>query len=157
MDLVAAPGARAAGARRGVPLFGDVTVVSVHTQAGEARPGAANNDGAVLAQAVARKRQKYRDVTASSQAALVVLGCEVYGRWCDDAIRLVREMAALKARQAPPMLRGCAQYAWSNRWWSLVGVGVQKAIAESLLRHGGSDLLPQAPVAPPLADMLLEG
>ena len=107
MDLVAAPGARAVGARRGVALFGDVTVVGVHTQAGEARPAASSTEGAVLGQAAARKRVKYADVTASSQAALLVLGCEVYGRWCDDAVRIIRELAALKACQAPPLLHGC--------------------------------------------------
>ena len=115
-------------------------------------------DGAVLGQAVARKRRKYADVHASHQAALVVLGCDVYGRWGEDAVRLIRELAALKARQAPPLLRGCAQHAWSNCWWSMLGVGVHRAIAESLLRHGGPDLLPSAPpsCAPPLADVLLD-
>ena len=85
-------------------MFGDVTMVSVHTQAGEARPAAANRDGAVMSQAVACKRRRYADVVASRQAALVVLGCEVYGRWCEDAVRLIRELATLKARQAPPLL-----------------------------------------------------
>eukprot|EP00973_Karenia_brevis_P008072 1093640-Karenia_brevis.AAC.1 len=52
MDLVAAPGVRSVGARRGVALFGDVTVVSPISRAGAARPGAANVDGAVVAAAV---------------------------------------------------------------------------------------------------------
>ena len=156
MDLVAAPGSRAVGARRGVPLFADVTIVSVHTQRGQARPTAANNDGGTMRRAVATKRQKYADVHTSRQACLLVLGCETYGRWCEDAVSIIRELASLKARQAPPLLRGCAQNAWSNRWWSLVGVGVQRAIAESLLRHGGADLLASAPTAstPHLAEVL---
>jgi len=158
MDIVAAPGARSAGARRGVPLFADVTIMSVHTRTGEARPAAANTDGAVLGQAVRTKRHKYADVANSQQAALVILGCEVYGRWCDDAVRLVRELAALKARQAPPLLRGCAQHAWSNRWWSLVGVGAQRAVAEALLRHAGADLQASTPTSspPPLADVITD-
>ena len=157
MDLVAAPGSQAVGARRGVPLLADLTIVSVHTQMGEARPAAAGNDGAVIKRAVAVKRRKYADVVASPQACLLVLGCETYGRWSEDAIRIVREMAALKARQAPPLLRGCARHAWSNRWWSLIGIGVQRVIAESLLRHGGVDLQDQAPTAvePPLTEVLL--
>ena len=158
MDLVASPSTRAVGARRGVPLFADVTVVSVHTKTGTARPMAATVDGGILRSAVTTKRRKYADVVASAQAALVVLGCEVYGRWSEDAVALVREMAALKAREAPPMLRGCAQYAWSNRWWALVGVGTQRAIAEALLRHGGGDLQSCAPTETPprLADLLAE-
>ena len=158
MDLVAAPGARAVGARRGVPLFADITVVSVQTRTGEVRPGASSHDGAVAQQAVTTKRRKYVDVHASAQASLVVLGCETFGRWCDDACSLVREMASLKAREAPPLLQGCARHAWSNRWWGLVGVGVHRAIAESLLRHAGPDLLASAATAPapPLTEVLLD-
>ena len=156
MDLVAAPGARGVGARRGVPLFGDVTIVSVHTGAGRARPGASNSDGAVLRHAEARKRRTYADVTSSQQAVLVVLGCEVFGRWSQDAADIVRELAALKAREAPPLLRQCARYAWSNRWWALVGVGTQRAIGEALLRHAGADLQTSAPPsdAPPLVEVV---
>ena len=157
MDIVAAPGARAVGARRGVPLFGDVTVVSVHTCEGAPRPSAATTDGGVLQQAVTTKRRRYADVHASPQACLLVLGCEVYGRWCDDATSIVRELAALKAQQAPSRLRNCARHAWANRWWSLAGVGVQRAIAEALLRHSGPDLQDNAPLspAPPLTDVLI--
>jgi len=156
MDLVAAPGSRALGARRGVALFADITIVSVHTQQGHARPTAANIDGGVLSQAVATKRRKYADVVSSGDASLLVLGCETYGRWCADAVNIVRELVALKAREAPPAMRGCARYAWSQRWWALVSVGTQRAVAEALLRHGGPDLQPNPPVvpAPPLADVL---
>ena len=86
-----------------------------------------------------------------------ILGCEVYGRWSDDAVKIVREMAALKAQQAPRRLRNCARHAWSNRWWALIGVGVQRAIAEALLRPAGFVLQDNAPLQPPppLADLLL--
>ena len=106
MDLVAGPGSRSVGARRGVPLFADITIVSVHTRTGAARPAAASTDGSTIGHAVATKRRKYADVHASTQACLLVLGCEAYGRWSEDAIRIVRELAALKARQAPPASTG---------------------------------------------------
>ena len=156
MDLVAAPGSRAVGARRGVALFADITVVGVHTKRGEARPSAATTDGGVLAQAIATKRLKYADVVASREAALLVLGCETYGRWSEDATRIMRELVALKAGQAPPSLRGCARHAWAQRWWALASVGVQRAVGEALLRHSGPDLLPSPPTepTPPLADVL---
>ena len=139
-------------------MFAAVTVVSVHTQRGEARPTAATIDGGVLGNAVRTKRRKYHDVHTSTQACLLVLGCETYGRWCDDAVHIIRELAHLKALQAPTKLRGCAQHAWTNRWWSLVGVGVQRAIFESLLRHAGTDLQTSAPTAPApaLVDVLQE-
>ena len=157
MDIVAAPGARSVGARRGMPLFCDVTICSTHTQRGGARPGAANHDGATIGRAVTRKRRRYRDVVASAHASLVVLGCEAYGRWSTDAISLMRELAKLKAAEAPARLRTVAEFAWLNRWWGIVGVGVQRAIAESLLWHGGADLLGQHADRrhPTLSDVLL--
>ena len=99
----------------------------------------------------------YADVVQSPQACSLVLGCETYGRWSNDAARLIRELAALKAAQAPPMLRRCANLAWFNRWWALVGVGVHRAIAESLLRQAGADLHSSVPTleALPLGDVLL--
>ena len=156
MDMVAAPGARSVGARRGVALFCDVTICSTHKKNGEARPGAANIDGATISQAVRKKQRRYSDVVNSPQAALVVLGCEAYGRWCEHAVSLVREMAKLKARQAPRRLQTVAEHAWSNRWWGIIGVGVQRAIAESLIRHGGVDLQQQISDGrrPALADFL---
>ena len=132
--------------------------MSVHTRTGAARPAAASTDGSTIGHAVATKRRKYADVHASTQACLLVLGCEAYGRWSEDAIRIVRELAALKARQAPPLLRGCAQHAWSNWWWALIGVGVHRAIAEALLRDGGADLQASAPTtAPPSLVDVLQG
>eukprot|EP00973_Karenia_brevis_P084261 11693613-Karenia_brevis.AAC.1 len=80
MDLVAAPGARAVGARRGVALFADITVVSPISRNGDARPTAATADGATINRAVRVKQRKYIDVLNSADAALLVLGCEVYGR-----------------------------------------------------------------------------
>ena len=119
---------------------------------------AATSDGSVLTQAVATKRRKYADVHSSPVACLLVVGCETYGRWTEDAIRIMRELAALKAREAPPLLQGCARYSWSNRWWALVSVGVQRAIAEALLCGGGPDLqaYPAVTSAPPLADLVAQ-
>jgi len=140
-----------------MPIFADVTVVSVHTRNGQARPGASGHDGAAVRLAERAKRRRYADVHASPMATLVVLGCETYGRWCPDACSLVGEMAALKAQDAPPLLRGQARHAWANRWWGVIGVGVHRAIAESLLRHAGADLqqCPATEPPPPLAEVLL--
>ena len=83
----------------------------------------------------------------------------MFGRWCDDAVSVMRELAALKAKQAPPLLRACARHAWSERWWGLIGVGVQRAVAEALLRDGGVDLQASPPTTdtPPLAEVLADG
>ena len=111
MDLIAAPGSRSCGAYRGLPLFCDVTVVSPLTAQGAPRPGAANHDGKCLEAAMTKKRNTYRDVVRSESAHFIVLGSEVFGRWCPEAAALVRDLANLKAREAPPALRGAARLA----------------------------------------------
>ena len=87
---------------------------------------------------------------------MLVLACETYGRWCDDAIRIIKEMAQLKALEAPTSMRASARYAWTQRWWALVSVGTQRAVAEALLRDAGPDLQanPPAEPPPPLADVI---
>ena len=66
------------------------------------------------------------------------------------------ELAKIKARQAPRHLQKSAEYAWTNRWWALVGIGVQRGIAETLLCDNAVDLLPCQAYdnAIPLADVL---
>ena len=157
MDLVAAPGARGVGAFRRAPLFANVTIVNPHTRTGQARLGASARDGGALSGIVAAKRRRYADVVAAPHATFLVLGCEAFGRWSEDAAALIRQLAALKALEAPALLQRPAQLAWANRWWALVSVGVQRAVAESLLRHGGVDLQPLPPETEPpaLAELLV--
>ena len=135
----------------------DITIVAVHSCRGEARSAAASTDGSVLQMAVNRKRHHYRDVVATQGATFLVLGCEVYGRWSQNALQIVKKLAVLKAAEAPETLRKSAQHGWASRWWAIVSVGTQRAIAEALLRHGGVDLQasPATQPAPPLAEMLM--
>ena len=146
MDIITGPGAGGPGAYRGLPLFCDITVVSPLTRQGSERGSAANVDGRILSSAAARKRRRYSDVVQSGCSRLLVLGCETFGRWSADAISLIRDLARLKAREAPPVLRAAVQQAWSRRWWGLVSVGCQRAVGEALLAPGGGpDLVPGCP------------
>ena len=145
MDLVAAPGLRGVGARRGATLFCDMTVASPVSGDGVPRSGAHLRDGAVVGEAVARHQTTYADVTGG--AALVVLGMELFGRWSEDAEALIKELSYLKARESPPLLRRSAEQAWSRRWWSMASVGCHRAIAAALLCSHAVDLLPNAPVS----------
>ena len=156
MDIVAAPGARGPGAHNGRTLLCDLTITSPLTRTGAARPGSASANGRALRAAILKKRSTYSDVSSSGVAALLVLGCEVYGRWSDDAIGLVRQVARSKARKAPPALRKASTRAWTNRWWRIVGVGVQRAIGEALLLEAGADLIPSSSMSeePTLTDLV---
>ena len=102
-----------------------------------------------------KKRNTYRDVVRSGGAHFIVLGSEVFGRWCPEAAALVRDLANLKAREAPPVLRGAARLAWSRRWRGLITVGTQRAVAEALLARAGPDLMPSSSAqhTPTFADL----
>ena len=58
---------------------------------------------------------------------------------------LVSALAKHKAEAAPPLLRAAAQAAWADRWWSLLGVASQKAVATSLLAVSGKGLVLDSP------------
>ena len=71
----------------------------------------------------------------------MVLGCETFGRWSSDAALLIDEVAWLKARRSPPLLRKSAQLAYASRWWGLIGVGTQCSVTDMLLCNEGGDML----------------
>jgi hypothetical protein len=100
---------------------------------GTAQPGAADEDGAQLQEARARKERTYPELLASRRCRLVVFGLEVGGRWSKEAFEFVRLLARAKARSAPRLLRGAAQQAWQHRWTGLAAVAAQRAFAASLL------------------------
>ena len=102
----------------------------------------------MVALAATQKHRRYSDISSSGVGSLLVLGCEVYGRWCNDALDLIKELADLKARAVPDYLQASVRAAWLNRWWGLASVGVMNAIGESLLAGRGPDLLAGTPPAP---------
>ncbi len=146
----------------GVALCCDATMVSPLTREGVPVPRAATTDGAALAHAEARKRRTYPELQDSPFGRLVVLGCEVGGRWNEHSLRLVTHLAKHKARGAPALLRKPARAAWHARWWGLLSVATQTALATTLSGEGAlalggpaghsevafEDVLDSAPGAP---------
>ena len=118
--------------------------------------GTTTSDGCVLTRAVGDKQRTYADVEPFGQ--LLVLGCEVGGRWSEDAIQLARALSRYKAEQATEHLRESVRAAWSDRWWAIVGVAVQKAVADSLLAEARSGTSACSSVAAdvPSLDVLLD-
>ena len=53
---------------------------------------------------------------AMGRARLVVLGCEVGGRWSTEASSLLSALAEAKARCEPEVVRKSAMVAWLRRW-----------------------------------------
>ena len=143
LDLVV-PGLNVAS---GLPLFCDVTVLSPLSRTGAPRGGTSNQGGRLLVDATRENDITYHEVLDTGLAALYSLGCEVYGRWNETCIKLVPALAREHARGLHPRVRRGAALGFQNRWWSVLGVALQKAVAAAVLRDHGEDL-PTACLAP---------
>ena len=118
----------------GVPLLVDITMVSPLHADGTPLRGVASTDGVAIAAAEARKRERYPElVNATGGPALKVMACETGGRWSQEAIDLVADLAQAKARSAPRLLRRSAELGWQQRWSGILAVAAQAALAASLL------------------------
>ena len=139
-------------------MFCDATFRSPLTGAGKPHPQADTTDGIVLSRAESTKQARYRDVETSGFGKLLVLGVEVGGRWNSTALTLVRALAKHKASHSPPLLRKASQLAWADRWWALLGVTSQRALAASLLAAEGRGLTLSNPAdeCPPIDAVLDE-
>ena len=140
----------------GVPLACDATMVSpLHTD-GEPWPRAEHEDGVALERAEARKRATYPELVDSERCRLVVLACETGGRWSPVCLDLVRDLAASKARGAPETLQASLRVAWAARWWALLSVAAQEALAASLVEPALQLLDGWDAAEPSLDDLLLD-
>ena len=124
----------------GLPLYGgkqvaiDTTVVSALTGRGVARGRTA---GQALREARRHKRNTYAEVEQSQRCKLVVIACEVGGRWSDESVSFLKALAWYKAQSCPRLLRGSAYWLFFQRWTGLLACAVQRPYAASLL---GKDL-----------------
>jgi len=142
------------GIERGLPLFCDVTCVSPIGIRGFARSGASTIDGAILRDAERDNNDDYHEVPESGLGSLLCLGCEVFGRWSGDPVRVVPAMAAAKARGLPPLVRRGVAQALAARWWGLLCVATQRLVARAVLRDAGADLVTTLLEDPPgIADL----
>ena len=114
-----------------VPQHCDATLVSPLRRTGQPQPGAAETDGSALRTAERRKHATYPELRRAGPQRLLVLGSEVGGRWNGEAARFVRDLVRVRAHRAPPAVRTAAAAGWSRRWWGMLAVAVQQAVAST--------------------------
>ena len=119
--------------RSGRPDIVDITLRSALGSSGEPRPRAADIDGAVLAQARIDKESTYPELVASTRCFLVVVAVETGGRWSEEAVQFVWQMAQTKAREAPRFLAHQVALAWERRWTRMLSVACASSFAASLV------------------------
>ena len=119
---------------RGAQLAIDTTMVSPIRRDGTARRQCASTNGAALLQARRRKERTYPELAvAMGRARLVVLSCEVGGRWSTEVSSFLSALAEAKARCEPEVVRNSAMVAWLRRWSVLMACTAPRAFALSLL------------------------
>ena len=124
----------------GLPLFHgqqlaiDTTLVSALGRDGLPRPlvACAHVDGAILEAARQRKERHYPEL---GRTRLVVLAAEVGGRWSEESVRFLVQLAKAKVRHEPKVMRVSAQCAWMRRWRCMLASAAAQAFALSLLER----------------------
>ena len=111
----------------------DVTIRSVLTATGESRGTAHWKDGAIAEAARQDKERAYPEFALGSRCALVVLAVEAGGRFSKETCRFLKELASTRAGQAPRFLQRSVALSFQRRWRKMLGIGVAKAVAASLL------------------------
>ena len=141
---------------RGLPLFCDVTVLTPLSATGEPRGGTSNQGGSLLEHATAENNGTYIEVIDSGLGHLLCLGSEVYGRWSTQCVDLVPALARERCRGLHPRIRRGAALSLQHRWWGLLGIGLQKAVAHAVFNpQAGADLVhTQLEPTPPLANII---
>ncbi len=116
----------------GLPLVCDVTLRSPLTSMGDPVGAAAARAGSTFAVARADKRRQYADVATSPRCSFQVLASEIGGRFAPECDWLVRELCRDRVARVPLVIRRSLRLAWHRRWWGILSIAVQGAVAFSV-------------------------
>ena len=137
---IAGDGRRLEVVTDGLPLFHgaqlalDATMVSALRCDGTPHRRAAEEDGVVLRAVRRRKERTYPELTGRfGRARLVVLACEVGGRWSEETNNFLLQLAKAKVRGVPQPLKSSAKQSWLWRWRSILACAAAKAFAQELM------------------------
>ena len=110
---------------RGLPLAIDCTMVSALHGDGSPWAHADTAPGTSIRRAEATKRDAYPELVLSDSVHLLVLACEVGGRWSDACATTLAQLATARARACPTFLRASARSGFLERWWRLLSCAQQ--------------------------------
>ena len=140
----------------GVPLGVDCTVVSPLHADGTPWRKADVEAGVAIQRGEKNKRDTYSDLVDSDRLRLTTLACETGGRVSSETVEVMTALAKAKARQAPERLRTAVQLGYARRWWAMLGVAVQDALASTLVEDAPELLDGVDGEEPPLCSLLGE-
>ena len=129
----------------GLPLASDATIVSPISATGLPHPGCAEDPDKVFARAEEAIVRDYDVVARGGRAVLLCLASSVGGRWNATTRSLLKQLVEYHAREQPPVLRRSVELALTRRWWAVLSVARDEALAASL---DPSDLVPERGLPP---------
>ena len=89
-----------------------------------------------MLRAARRRKERTPELTGRfGRARLVVLACEVGGRWSEEANNLLLPLAKDKVRGVPQPLKTSAKQSWLLRRRSILACAAVKAFAQPLLEQ----------------------
>ena len=135
---------------RGIPIAVDATIVSPLHADGSAWAGTADTPEQSFGRAQRSKHQTYPELVDNPVVKLLVVAAEVGGRLNRESRDLLKTLATFRAQSEPRVLQNQAARIWEQRWLILLGVGVQDALAATLVDEG-SRFLGGAPALEPLS------
>ena len=65
-----------------------------------------------------------------------LVAIETGGRWSDESMSFVAELASARSRDAPVVLQGSSFLAWKRQWTRMLEVSCRRAFATSLVSRG---------------------
>ena len=87
--------------------------------------------GAIFPQARLDKARKYPElIAANERVEFLVLGAEVGGRFSPECVDLVQQLISFRAQQEAFLLRGSFSVAFFRRWWGILSIACQRAVAQ---------------------------
>ena len=111
--------------QHGAQLAIDVTLRSALTSHGTACTACTNAAGANGA--VREKEAKYAELVNGARCHLAVMAIETGGRWSNEALDFVADMAAARSREAQPVVQRSTFLAWRRRWTRMLAVSCSRA------------------------------
>ena len=135
----------------------DTTRVSPLTRTGGLRKAACRTAGAACALVRKAKERTYPEPRQSARCKLVVivLACELGGRWSSEAATFVKLLAGARARAAPASSRGPSISAFTSRWSVLISFAAARTFVASLLSLPVGGTANVDGESPPLSDIRL--
>ena len=117
----------------GAQLVVDVTLRSPLRSTGEPHPNAADVNGAVLQQARRDKETTFPELVRSGRCRLVVHAMETGGRWSEETVSVIHQLAIARAREVPSYMSHQVALAWERRWTRMLATTCAISFAASLV------------------------